>query len=144
MLILSIVFFFILFSCFLFRLISIEKNYNNFIKDIEKTEFVIGYINSYPKFKNEKFEFIFKVVGIKNLLINDYKKIKPVNILIKVKNLESNKLKRGDFLIIEKKINLPRIKIGAFKYREYLYYHKSFEDMKRNRHLPGWYSISFH
>ena len=113
----------IIFICFFYRIINIEKYYDNVINTINNGQRVIGFVNSFPALKNNKLEVKLKVIGIKYSDITDYKKVSPFNILLKIKNPEHIILNRGDIITINKKISIPQKKIINFKYREYLFCH---------------------
>lgn len=121
---------FIVSIVFLIRIALIEKNYNNIIKNFENNKEIIGYINSYPKKKNDKIEYIVKVIGLKYMENEDYKKVKPFNVIFKFSYNDNYNLKRGDMIQIENKIMIPQKKIFNFKYREYLFNHKIYGIIK--------------
>ncbi|HOL57237.1 MAG TPA: ComEC/Rec2 family competence protein, partial [Spirochaetota bacterium] len=121
-LLLLIPFAIIILSLFMIRLNSIEKFYNEANSSIIISEKFIGYINSYPIYKNGKLSFKFKVIGIKNSEVIDYLKVKNFNILVKIKTEDRKIVKYGDLLAIEKKISFAQEKIFDFYYRRFLYY----------------------
>jgi competence protein ComEC len=113
---------FVLISAYLFIWISeTNKNYFEVISDFNKIEKTAGYISEFPQIKNNRLEFKFMVKGVKYAENADFKIIKQFEVLVKLKNPQSE-LKRGDALKITKEMIIPEKNINGFNYREYLFF----------------------
>ncbi|HOV14736.1 MAG TPA: ComEC/Rec2 family competence protein, partial [Spirochaetota bacterium] len=111
---------------------NIYRDYFIAIKEIKNSDKIVGYISDFTLNKKNRLDFTFTVYGIKNNDITDYKKVKPFNVLVKLKNPSNINLKRGDVLIIEDKISIPQEKINSFGYKKFLFYKKVYGIVNAN------------
>lgn len=118
----SIPFIFIMIFLFFLRFTNIEKDFLLSSYNISNSQKFIGYINGYPVYKKDKLSFKFKVVGIKFQDVTDYIKVKPFDIIVKIKTNNRKLVRYGDSIFINKKISFAQEKINDFKYRKFLFY----------------------
>jgi len=107
-------------TLFSINIYKIETGYKTLLSEIEQSQEFLGVITEYPCSNNDRIDFYFRILAVKNPGITDFKKVAPFDIVVKVKNGINCEFHKGMEARIRKKISVPRDKIFEFEYKKYL------------------------
>lgn len=107
-------------TVFAVNIYRINTAYKTLLPEIEQSQELLGVITEYPGANDNRVDFYFKILAVKNPGITDFKKVASFDIVVKVKNGINCEFHKGMEARIRKKISVPRDKIFEFEYKKYL------------------------